>query len=261
MPNVKKRSSRSSGGSKPPARSLPHRNQAPRAKSKVPTVQIQAIQNIQEVNVGDLKPAPYNPRTISDAALAGLTASMKRFGVVEPIIWNRRTGFVVGGHQRLAVLRNEGVERVQVVAVDLEEKEERQLNIALNNLSGEWNWESLKTLLNDIQPSEEDRVLLGFGERELAALLQWGQDAAGLPGGSMDTDSGVGSSPDDKLATYQNNQIKQIVLYFPTEEYIKVLSVMKGISDSQSPKLETHSHVFMHLIDFYEKNSRSKKKS
>ena len=65
---------------------------------------IDARLNIRTMKLADLKPAKYNPRKIDDAAMAGLEQSMTRFGVVEPIIFNARSGVVVGGHQRLKVL-------------------------------------------------------------------------------------------------------------------------------------------------------------
>ena len=62
----------------------------------------------KRMRLADLTPAEYNPRTISAEAMAGLSASMERFGLVQPIIWNRRTERVVGGHQRLKVLEGLG---------------------------------------------------------------------------------------------------------------------------------------------------------
>ena len=85
--------------------------------------------------VSDLSPAPYNPRSISPDALSGLRASVERFGLVEPIVWNSQTGNVVGGHQRLKVLQAIGETETQVVVVDLPEVEEKALNVALNSPS------------------------------------------------------------------------------------------------------------------------------
>lgn len=51
---------------------------------------------IEKKNIADLIPADYNPRTISDAALKGLAASIERFGLVEPVVWNKRTGIIIG---------------------------------------------------------------------------------------------------------------------------------------------------------------------
>ena len=88
---------------------------------------------IESKAITDLMPAPYNPRTISAEALAGLRGSVERFGLVEPVVWNRRTGHVVGGHQRLKVLQAMGETSTQVIVVDLPEVEEKALNIALNS--------------------------------------------------------------------------------------------------------------------------------
>lgn len=99
--------------------------------------------NIQTKKLSDLKPAAYNPRVITKRALAGLTASLDRFGNVQPIVWNKRSGNVVGGHQRLKVLQAQGIDEVEVVVVDLDEIDERALNISLNHagISGEFNHE------------------------------------------------------------------------------------------------------------------------
>jgi ParB-like chromosome segregation protein Spo0J len=74
---------------------------------------------IERKPLSELIPAPYNPRAISPEALAGLRGSVERFGLVEPVVWNRRTGRVVGGHQRLKVLQQMGETETQVVVVDL----------------------------------------------------------------------------------------------------------------------------------------------
>jgi hypothetical protein len=107
---------------------------------------------IEEMAIADLTPAEYNPRRISDEAMAGLRASLDRFGVVQPIVWNKRTGRIVGGHQRVAALAAAGEETVQVVVVDLPQDEEKTLNVTLNSptISGEFT-ESLDALLDEIQ--------------------------------------------------------------------------------------------------------------
>ena len=90
--------------------------------------------------LADITPASYNPRSISKEALAGLTSSITRFGLVEPIVWNKQTGNIVGGHQRFKVLTAQGVEETTVVVVDMPENEEIALNVTLNNpaIQGDW---------------------------------------------------------------------------------------------------------------------------
>lgn len=101
--------------------------------------------------IADLHDAPWNPRAIPPENLAALRESMRRWGVVQEVVVNRRTGTVVGGHQRLKVLREEGAAEVPVAWVDLDETDERALNISLNSrtLEGEWT-PNLSGLLDEI---------------------------------------------------------------------------------------------------------------
>ncbi|MFO0931136.1 MAG: site-specific DNA-methyltransferase [Planctomycetota bacterium] len=112
---------------------------------------------VETRRVADLLPAPYNPRRISDEALAGLGESIGRFGLVQPVIVNSRTGRIVGGHQRLKVLAARGVEETDVVVVDLPEAEEKALNLALNSqaISGEWT-EGALALVEEVAKSLPD---------------------------------------------------------------------------------------------------------
>lgn len=90
---------------------------------------------IEQLCLQDLKPADYNPRVISDEALAGLARSMERFGCVEPIVVNIRGGknVIVGGHQRHKALMAAGATVCTCVTVDLSPADEKILNLALNN--------------------------------------------------------------------------------------------------------------------------------
>ena len=81
----------------------------------------------------ELNPAPYNPRKMSVEAYQGLSKSIDKFGMLIPIVWNKRTGNVVGGHQRLRHLQETGEMETDVIVVDLDDNEEVALNIALNN--------------------------------------------------------------------------------------------------------------------------------
>lgn len=109
---------------------------------------------IERKQLSELDPAPYNPRTIAPSALDGLRHSVERFGLVEPIVWNRRTGRVVGGHQRLKVLQQLEKAETDVVVVDIDETEEKALNVALNNpaIAGEFTAD-IHALLAEIKAS------------------------------------------------------------------------------------------------------------
>jgi DNA modification methylase len=124
--------------------------------------------------VAELEPAPYNPRTIGKKALDGLRASVKRFGLVQPLIVNKRTGHVVGGHQRLKLLADEGVEETQVIVVDLGDRDEKALNVSLNNkhITGDFT-DDLQDVLSGLD------VELDIGELVIDPLWAGPKDGAG----------------------------------------------------------------------------------
>ncbi|MCA9076064.1 MAG: ParB N-terminal domain-containing protein [Planctomycetaceae bacterium] len=132
---------------------------------------------LQRLSVIDLRPAPYNPRVAlqpGDQAFEKLKRSLDEFDLVQPIVWNRRTGHVVGGHQRLEVLKHQGQTEVDCVVVDLPLEREQALNITLNNSSvgSDWDPDKLLDLLDDLQDLPDfDATLTGFDEQELQDLL------------------------------------------------------------------------------------------
>ncbi len=113
--------------------------------------------------------AAYNPRRIEPAQLAALGRSLRTFGAVEPVVANRRTGRIVGGHQRVKAAEAEGFETLPVVWVDLDETAERQLNLALNKISGEWDEGLLGALLEELGTAALD--LTGFDGSEVDELI------------------------------------------------------------------------------------------
>ena len=98
---------------------------------------------IEKKQLSELKPAPYNARQSSKEQEKQLQASLQKFGVVEPIIFNKQTGYVVGGHFRLRELTKMGYKEVECVIVDLSEDDEKELNIRLNANIGSWDWDRL----------------------------------------------------------------------------------------------------------------------
>lgn len=130
---------------------------------------------IEKLKVDQLLPADYNPRKDlkpGDAEYEKLKRSIEQFGYVEPVIWNKVTGRVVGGHQRLKVLLDMGITEVECVVVEMDEEKEKALNIALNKISGEWNKDKLSLLIADLQGSDFDVTLSGFEPVEIDALFK-----------------------------------------------------------------------------------------
>lgn len=129
---------------------------------------------IEKKKLSELNRAAYNPRVelkAGDDVYEKLKRSIEEFGYVEPIVWNKTTGNVVGGHQRLTVLEDLGHEEVDVVVVELDEKQEKVLNLALNKVKGEWEYGSLATLIKEMQDEGFDYTLTGFEDTEVADLL------------------------------------------------------------------------------------------
>src|SRR5574344_2788481 len=101
---------------------------------------------IEKLKTDQLPPSDYNPRKdlkSGDPEYDKLKRSIEQFGYVEPVIWNKTTGHVVGGHQRLKVLLNMGISEVECVVIEMDEETEKALNIALNKISGDWDKDKL----------------------------------------------------------------------------------------------------------------------
>jgi ParB-like chromosome segregation protein Spo0J len=110
---------------------------------------------IKKVSLDELKTAENNPRAISNHNFQGLLNSIKRFGLVEPIVWNQRTSRIVGGHQRLRALVEMGIKEALVVAVDMSPEEEQAANLTLNNPAIEGEFEApINDLLTKLREEE-----------------------------------------------------------------------------------------------------------
>lgn len=128
---------------------------------------------IRTLKASQLKAAAYNPRKDlqpDDAEYKKLRRSIEEFGYIEPIIWNERTGNVVGGHQRLKVLLEQGTEDIECVVVDLDDHDEKILNVLLNKVKGRWDIGKLADLLQELDEAGGMEVT-GFEDWELQNLL------------------------------------------------------------------------------------------
>jgi len=107
---------------------------------------------IEKVLLAEVTPFDQNPRAISEKALKGLRASLMEFGYVEPIVFNRTTGHIVGGHQRYALLFEAGVKEAKMVVVELSKEDELAANLTLNNpaIEGEFD-EPVMALLEQLE--------------------------------------------------------------------------------------------------------------
>jgi len=133
---------------------------------------------IDTVKIGRINAAPYNPRIDlkpSDPEYQAIARSLDDFGLVEPLVWNKRTGHLVGGHQRFKILKAKGNKALTVSIVDLPIAEERILNVTLNKASGRWSYPTLKELLTKIADGG-DATRTGFTADEIAEMLNSASD-------------------------------------------------------------------------------------
>lgn len=125
---------------------------------------------VSYVSVNILRPAEYNPRRWTKAATNQLKESVRRFGLVDPFVVNsapNRENIVIGGHFRLKVAKELGLNKVPVVYVNIPDtKLEKELNIRLNKNLGEFDW----NLLADF--GEGFLADIGFSSEELDEIFE-----------------------------------------------------------------------------------------
>ena len=133
----------------------------------------QPTMEIKELPLKELKPAAYNPRKKlkkGDKEYEKIKQSLLKFGYVDPIIVNEDLT-VIGGHQRLTVLKDLDYETAKCVIVKLSKEDEKVLNIALNKITGQWDDALLADLLLDLQESDFNLDLTGFEPPEIDNIL------------------------------------------------------------------------------------------
>ncbi len=122
----------------------------------------------------DVNRAPYNPRVELKKGMPEyekLAKSIDKFEQVLPMVYNSRSGNLVGGHQTMTVLGDRGIDESQMSIVDLDDADEKALNIALNKISGSWDDDKLSVLLGELSALPDfDIELTGFDVDEVASL-------------------------------------------------------------------------------------------
>lgn len=129
--------------------------------------------NFIKKNINELKYANYNPRKKlkpEDKEYQKIKKSIEEFGYVEPIIINK-DNTIIGGHQRITVLKDLGYEEVDVIQIDIDKTKEKALNIALNKITGEWDYAMLGDLLLDLDTQNYDLEITGFDLDEIENIM------------------------------------------------------------------------------------------
>jgi ParB-like chromosome segregation protein Spo0J len=203
-----------------------------RRKAEKPSVEREHEgMTLRRVPVSMLNLAAYNPRKDlkpGDKAYEALKKSMERFGDVEPIVWNERSGHVVGGHQRLKIKISEfHAQAADVVVVNLADKEEKALNLALNKIKGDWDIKLLKTVLDDIASDEDfDFEVTGFDSAEMSELESMG---AFLDDAADEAAEYEANPPKDAMIERKEIEKRKAIVKIPVfvEDLVKFERIMK----------------------------------
>ncbi len=128
---------------------------------------------LKKLPINALKKADYNPRKKlgkNDPQFVALRRSIDELGMIDPIVWNQRTGNVVGGHQRITALEDLGYTEAPCFIVDLSLEQEKQANVRLNSIKGAWDYSKLSELLSEFTPDEVKAA--NFDPKDLQALFE-----------------------------------------------------------------------------------------
>lgn len=199
---------------------------------------------MKRIKRSQIKLADYNPRTIDEDARKRLKKGMKSFGLVQPLIWNRRTGVLVSGHQRLSVLDEmqkypKKDYELEVAAVDLDEKREMELNVQLNNTSMMGDFDVFK--LGEMKELGADIENMGFSESDLDLLFS---DEAGLDAiteDSEEAEEAKGTLSDIKADRKKMNAKKE------TENSASYYFIV--VCESEAQRTELYKHMAVPLSE------------
>jgi len=205
----------------------------------------------EKIKIEDIKPAEYNPRKISKKEYKKLSKSISEFGLVDPIIINLKNMHIIGGHQRYDVLKEEYDEGRLFGDLELirlgdigwvftetklnikSDEHEKALNIALNKISGQWDFDALDNLLSEFSEGF-DVTLTGFDSFDetlefdkLLDKVEYDDEKSknkkedtGSVSDEYVTDETVTDTTKDKEDTSEENKPKyyKITLLFDSEE-------------------------------------------
>lgn len=150
---------------------------------------------IKTMKVSEVVLSPRNPREITAMEFAGLKDSIRRFGLVEPLVMNKRNNHVVGGNQRLKAIKELDFKTVEVVVVDLDDMQEDQLNITLNNkgIQGEYTEDVLK-MIEEIRNQDlaaYDSLRMFDIEKQFDQLMEENEDTEAKEAGPGTDSAGL----------------------------------------------------------------------
>lgn len=133
----------------------------------------QAIREIKKIPIKQLKVAEYNPRKDlqpGDTEYEKIKKSIEEFGYVDFVIVNNDMT-VIGGHQRLKILKDLGYTEIECIVLDLSKTKEKMLNISLNQNKGKWDYSKLNALIYELSILDINIDSIGFSNEEIQDMI------------------------------------------------------------------------------------------
>ena len=168
-----------------------------------------------DVEIGKLNPAPYNPRVMTGEEMKMLEKSLKTWNFLQPIVVNKNGNTVVGGHQRLEAAKNLGYKKVPVVYVEYSKSQEMALNLAMNKISGNWDSQKLKDVIETFDRGEFDIELTGFETHEIENLM---------------TQFYVPDTDVEDVEGLPESTVKMVQLYLDVSNFSEFMTKIDGLS-------------------------------
>lgn len=192
--------------------------------------------NTKKVKLKDIQLNPSNPRIIKDHKFKQLVKSIQDFPQmleIRPIVVDADM-IVLGGNMRLRACQEAKLKEVPViVASELTPEQQKEFIIKDNVGFGEWDWDMIAN------------------EWEQDTLVEWGLDLPKFETiGEIEAKGRMAASLDEKLDTYVNASIKQVVLYYEFNLYEKIIQMLDKVA--QENNLEDNSSVIQYLLEQYE---------
>lgn len=176
--------------------------------------------NHEIIPINQLIPNPKNPRVDLRPGMpiyTKLKDSLMHHDYVEPIIWNRRTGYIVSGHQRLQVMKDiaeeegEVLDSLDVIVVDMPEDKADTLMVAINKITGLWDEDKLRTLFQEL--NESDFIYTGYDDFEIEKLLN---DDTSVPNDIQEQDDTISTL--DDMDDAKSKDTFKLTIFFDTED-------------------------------------------
>jgi len=204
-----------------------------------------------KIDVSDIKLDKTNPNVMSKEEFESLEKVMKKYGYLAPVILDKKNK-VVDGEHRVKVYQKLGRKQIPAYVIDVDRYDQKILRQVMNKLRGE----------HDIEKDSKEFDILAKADRlgDLAKLLAKNESDFLRITATASDDEDFDTNPMGRYEdSFLHGNIKQIMIYFDNEGFEKTMKVINEVMRVEN--VETHTDMFMKLLEYYENNKLKKEKS